>query len=98
MALFSDRAIAIRGLVSRPGLKLAFVLTFAAVAGLASDRKLLGFVQALELCSFFVSVGAICRALIRREQPEGPRISGWDEAVGFGLVTLLAHISIRFVG
>jgi hypothetical protein len=94
MALLSNRDAAMRVSVSRIGLRLAFILAMAAAVGLASDRPLLGFAQALELCGYFMSLGAMVRAVVNREQPQGANISGWDEAVGFGFVALAAHVAI----
>jgi hypothetical protein len=94
MALLSNRDAAMRVSVSRIGLRLAFILAMAAAVGLASDRPLLGFAHALELCGYFMSLGAMVRAVLNREQPQGDSISGWDEAVGFGFVALAAHVAI----
>jgi hypothetical protein len=97
MNFSSPSALAAAGGGARLGLKLAFVLMLAAAAGLASESKLLGFVQTLELGTYLLGVGAVLRALIRREGLQSTTIGGWDEAVGFGLVALLSHIAIPFV-
>jgi hypothetical protein len=94
MALLSNRDVAMRGSFSRIGLRLAFMLAMAAAVGLASDHRLLGFTHALELCGYFMSLGAMVRAVLNREQPQAASISAWDEAVGFGFVALAAHVAI----
>jgi hypothetical protein len=94
MALLSNRDAEMRVCVSRIGLRLAFMLAMAAAVGLASDRQLLGFAHALELCGYFMSLGAMARAMVNREQPQAASISGWDEAVCFGFVALAAHVAI----
>jgi hypothetical protein len=97
MALWSDLDAATRYIVARSGLRIAFILMVAATAGSANARPLLGFAQALELGCYCFSLSAGCRALMKRERLQAASLNGWDEAVAFGLVALLSHVTIRFV-
>lgn len=96
-ALWNDLDATTRRVVAVARRRLVLVLMAAVMAGSASRNPLLGFTQIFELCSYGISVGAVCRALVKREQPQAASMNAWDEAIGFALLALLAHIAIRFV-